>query len=151
MEKERKFFKVWMADMNDDIQNTAEAFSERFFLQQAFEAYDSLKFGETKNLLHYTINLHMVSLIKEDLGWYLSNGVISREGAESVHKEFDQAVKDFVPYMNDCLEGLNLFKVPQMHGQIAQQDYWKFAGGASSRDQMNLYDFTKPAKSEART
>jgi hypothetical protein len=33
IDEEKKFFDVWMSDVNDDIQCTAESFAERFFLQ----------------------------------------------------------------------------------------------------------------------
>ena len=52
--------------------------------------------------------------------------------------------------MNDCLEGFNLAKVPQMHATIAKQDYWKWAGGAGVPGTEKLYDFTKPAVPENR-
>jgi hypothetical protein len=32
MVKEKKFFDVWMAEVNDEIQSLALAFGERFFL-----------------------------------------------------------------------------------------------------------------------
>ena len=144
-DKEMTFFDVWQAHVNDDIQDLATSFGERFFLQNAFVAYDNCKDAGVKELLHQILNLHMISLIKNDIGWYLSNEIISKESAMSIVNSFDKAVKDFVPHMNDAMEAFNLNVLPNMHAQISQQDYWRFAGGVAQEGEEKLYDFTKPA------
>jgi len=40
MEQGKKFYDVWMFESNDDIQDLATAFGERFFLQSAWKAYE---------------------------------------------------------------------------------------------------------------
>ena len=71
-----------------------------------------------KELLHQIINLHMTSHVKNDIGWYLTNEIISKESAQSIVNSFDKVVKDFVPFMNDALEAMNLNILPKMHAQI---------------------------------
>ena len=89
----------------------------------------------------------MISLLRKDVGWYLQNEIISKESAQSIVGNFDQAVKNLVPHVNDCLEAFNLVMVPGMHSTIAKQDYWKKAGGMDLKpEEIKLYDFTKPAE-----
>lgn len=84
-EKEKKFFEVWMAGVNENIQNLAESFAERFFLQNAWVAYEKASQGSNlKLLLRKIIRLHMIDYLKRNLGWYLSNEIISKEGAITI-------------------------------------------------------------------
>lgn len=41
LEKGKKFFNVWMYEINDQIQSLASAYAERFFLQSAVKAYQN--------------------------------------------------------------------------------------------------------------
>ena len=66
-----------MYQLNDDIQNLAEAFGERFFLQNAWIGYMNCAHTGAKNVLLKVLKLHMVSLLKENLQFYLLNGVLS--------------------------------------------------------------------------
>jgi len=51
----------------------------------------------------------MIYLIKQDLAWYLVNGVVSSEAATNLDAaEFDQAVKDYVPHINTALASLGI-------------------------------------------
>ena len=64
--------------------------------------------ARTKELLTATIRLHMLLLVKENMAWYLINGTIGEQASQSFADEFDQAVKDYVRYMNTALEGFCL-------------------------------------------
>jgi hypothetical protein len=52
LEKQEKFYDVWMFKVNDDIQNMASAFGERFFLMSAYTTMeDECTHSGTKQLL----------------------------------------------------------------------------------------------------
>lgn len=82
MEQERKFYDVWMFESNDDIQALASAFGERFFLQSAWKAYESCQHQGAKDLLGKILRLHMVDLLKEDMGFYLVHDLMSQQLAK---------------------------------------------------------------------
>ena len=60
--------------------------------------------------------------MKENIGWYLMNGIVSAKAAANLDLEHDQYVKDFVPHMNTAVEGLGVFDHLNLIGPIAR-DY----------------------------
>jgi len=104
-----------MSEVNEEIQDTAQSFGERFMLQNAFRAYETCKHANAKELLKHILRLHMIDLLRENMSFFLLNEIISRNAAKNLISSFDKEVKEFVPYMNDCLEAFNLPKTPQMH------------------------------------
>lgn len=144
IEKEKKFFNVWMSDVNDEIQSLAESFGERYFLQNAWKAYEYLGSSHntgTRTLLAQILRMHMVDYLRDNISFYIVNDLISKEAAKELVDSFDQVVKDFAPYMNDCLHALNLPLVPQMHAEMSKDKYWQWAGGVG-KDQPKLFEFT---------
>jgi hypothetical protein len=141
-EKERDFFTVWMSHVNEYIQDTAESFGERFFLQNAWEAYEKAPRQNVKNCLYQVLRLHMISYLKDNLGFFITNEIISLDGARSIEAIFPQAVKDFVPHMNDCVEGINMLSPVGTLPQIVKDEYWKHAG-LVAKDAGKPFDFTK--------
>ena len=63
--------------------------------------------------------------MKENLGWYLANGIVSQKAAQAVDGDFQTAVKDFLPHVNDVLEGFNVPAIPQLAPPIVR-DYVRF-------------------------
>jgi len=51
MDEKKKFFDVWMYEVNEDIQSLAEAFGERFILQNAWIGYETCTHPGAKNLI----------------------------------------------------------------------------------------------------
>ena len=88
------------------------------YLENCFDA-------KAKQVLTDTIRLHMLSVIRQDMSWYLVNGLVSDQAAASFDAEFDQAVKDYVPHMNTVLESLGVPENQDRLGPIAR-DYVAF-------------------------
>lgn len=79
MEQGKPFFDVWMYEVSDEIQIMAQAFGERFMLEEAIAAKDKMTNAKAKALTEKAIFLHAVCRVKKDLGWYTMNGCISHE------------------------------------------------------------------------
>ena len=75
--------------MSDQIQNTAKAYAERMFMEQALVQLDKCQHAGAKEVLRVIIRLHSISVVKRDLGWYLTMGVISQEGAQELAGAYD--------------------------------------------------------------
>lgn len=80
-EEGNSFYDVWMHHANEMIQDTALAFGERFFLQNALDQMDKLSHPGAKNLLRQAIYLTMYTLVYENMTFYLLNGLVSKEAA----------------------------------------------------------------------
>ena len=126
IDKQIKFFNVWTEMVNDDIQDLAMSFGERYVLFNAIIAMeDDCVHQGAKSILEKVIYLHMITYINENLGWYLKNGVISAVAAKDLSDRQDSAVKELVPHINDCVEALGVNRNANLHGPISR-DYVKF-------------------------
>lgn len=84
MDEGKPFFDVWMYEVSDEIQQVAEAFGERFILENAMQALHAATQPGLKKLLEANIFLHCCTEIMKHLGWYLSNECISVEAASEM-------------------------------------------------------------------
>jgi hypothetical protein len=89
MEQGQAFFDVWLYHVSDEIQSLAQAFAERYMLQGAIKNMEECTHAPTKKLLEKTIMLHMISLVRENIGWYLMNDVVSAKAAQNLDSEHD--------------------------------------------------------------
>lgn len=111
LDKQEKFYDVWMYKVNDEIQSVALAFGERFFLQNAYVAMeDQCTHSGAKEVLSKVIYLHMISYINENLGWYLRHKFLNPVAASDLQKKQDRAIKDLAPHINTILEGFGLLQ-----------------------------------------
>lgn len=144
----KKFYDVWMHEISDDIQALALAFSERFALENALQQATKVTDSKAKEVLAKAIRLHCLLYVRENLGWYLANGVVSPKAGLALEGEYQQAVKDIVPHVNDIVEGFNIPKIPQLAPPIIR-DYIKF-NEQSDPDNVEaaggFFDFTKGPK-----
>ena len=89
----------------------------------------------------------MFMRIYDDLSYYVLNGFISKEAAQTMLDKKDKAIKNFSPYTNDAVEALGNLKIPNMFAPIAR-DYVRF-NNQDNLDDLNaagdLFDFTKGA------
>lgn len=126
LKDETPFFDVWMYHINDDIQSCALAFGERYFLQNAIDAMeDNCSHKGAKSIMFKAIFLHMITLLNENMSWYLKRGYVSKQAAKALSDGQASAVKIFAPHMNDCIEAFGLVMKPEFHAPIAR-NYVRF-------------------------
>ena len=58
------------------------------------------------------IRLYAMTYVKDNLGWYLMNGNIKASAAKSLDNDYQVAVKELLPHVNDIIEAYNLPKIP---------------------------------------
>jgi len=144
MEEGKPFFDVWQYEVSDEIQSFATAFGERHMLECAINNWQKQTHPGLKDLLEKTIFLHTLEVVRENIAWYISNGVVSLEAAAELDEAFNQAVKDFLPYMNTAAEGLGLPKLDHLYSPIAR-DYVAFNAQDDCENfdsAGKLFDFT---------
>jgi hypothetical protein len=145
----KKFYDVWMYEVSDQIQAMALAFSERFALEAAMSKFHDLTVGLSdvgaRTILTKVVRLHCLTYVKENLGWYLMSGVINAKAAQGVDADYQQAVRDLLPHINEILEAFNFPNIPQLAPPIVR-DYVKF-NEQSDPDNVNaadgFFDFRK--------
>ena len=145
MTEGKKFYDVWMFEVSDNIQSFAQAFGERIRVESAMRVLSNCSHQQTKEALSKAIRLHCLQLVRKNLDWYMVNGVITKKSAcLDLEDQFQRAVKDLAPFVNDFIEGFNIPKIPQIIGPIAR-DYVKF-NTQNDMDNVdaagNIFDFT---------
>jgi len=104
LQKGQKFFDVWQYHLSDEIQNTAKAYAERMLLEASLAELEKCDHATAKEVLRAVIRMNCVYVVKNNLGWYLTNGVISEEAGQELYESWNQVVKDVVPHLNTILE-----------------------------------------------
>mmetsp|Transcript_46469 Transcript_46469/g.61565 ORF Transcript_46469/g.61565 Transcript_46469/m.61565 type:complete len:428 (+) Transcript_46469:656-1939(+) len=143
MEDGQPFYDVWMYQVSDEIQSLATAFGQRYMLQGALEYLAACTDAKAKVVLEASIRLHMLALVRQHLAWYQMNGCISELAAARLDDEHDQAVKDYVPFMNTAVQALGCPENPSRIGPIAR-DYVAFNSQADPENFDSagaLFDF----------
>lgn len=124
-EEGKTYFDIWQYEVSDEIQSLAQAFGERFILQNSLLNLAKIKNPGAKKAIEQAIFLHSLNVVRLNVAYYLTNGVISAEAAEELDAVNDAAVKAFVPYMNDCVEALGVPHITHLHSVISR-DYEAF-------------------------
>jgi hypothetical protein len=124
-EEGKSYFDIWQFEVSDEIQSLAMAFGERYHLEHALDKLSECKHEGAGKALEAAIFLHCVNVIRENISWYLINGIVSTEAAAELDAVCDGAVKAFVPYMNDVVEGLGLPQITHLHAPVSR-DYVAF-------------------------
>ena len=108
--------------------------------------------SKAREVVDRVIFLHSVFTVKQSLGWFIMNGVVSNEAAQEVDQLFERAVKELLPHMNTCVEALGVPTSKHLIAPIAR-DYVSFN---AQNDNENfeaageMFDFRKTGEPRAR-
>lgn len=88
MTEGKPFFDVWMYEASDNIQNLAMAFGERICLESALNKLALASDPQLKGVLTKIIRLHAMSLVKENMPFYLTNQIVNAKAAKELEIDF---------------------------------------------------------------
>jgi hypothetical protein len=77
-------------------------------MEGAMQDYNKQTDSGAKEMLGDAIKLHGLSLVRQNLGWYTTNGVIGRVAASKVHQEHQEQVKVVLRAANDWMDAFAL-------------------------------------------
>lgn len=78
-----EIFDTWMHKESDSVQRCTQSFGEREVLDAGMRALDTVS-PELRNLLGPLLELYALSRIEVDLGWFLTEDVLSKEAGKAV-------------------------------------------------------------------
>ncbi|KAI9104450.1 acyl-CoA dehydrogenase/oxidase [Phlyctochytrium arcticum] len=106
--KGAKLFDVWMKEESDLIQSLARAFGERVCLEQILAVAEKEQDANVKKIVTRLAHLFAHMLVNDNLTFYITNGLISPEGAKQVLELKQQLVKVLAPDAMRIVEGLGV-------------------------------------------
>jgi acyl-CoA oxidase len=117
MKQGENLFDVWMAQESDQIQAAARSYGERVVLEQFFAVIESVD-SSLKKILEKLCLLYSLRVIEKDLGWFLTNKMISLEMGKEVSDLVRSLCAEIAP---DCLSLVDSFGIPEqiLHAPIS--------------------------------
>lgn len=114
-----KVFKTWMVEESNTVQALAKAFGEHFTLKAFMNVLADKDFKDP--VVEKLAQLFALQCIKDDLGFFLTEGMLSRVQAKELDAEVSKLCAELCPFISYLLEG---FGIPEhlIHAPIAR-DY----------------------------
>lgn len=103
-------------------------------LEAAMDDLAKLQRQDSKDMLAKAIRLHCLSYVRENLGWYMSNGVVSINAAKKIEGDYQNAIQQVLVNVNDWLDAFALPMHAHLHAPISR-DYVTYSG---TRDHANV-------------
>lgn len=104
--KGKSLFDVWSVNYQDLVQESAEAFGERIILQQCLRSIK--KHPQVKKVLTLTTKLFAVYRIKKDLGFFVSNRILTINQGRLLRERINNLCKRLSLVSLDIVEAWDL-------------------------------------------
>jgi hypothetical protein len=101
-------FEVLMFEVSDLVQSLAQAYGERQALDFCIQQLSDVKCPVAKRNFETLFKLYAAENIVRDLGFYISEGVLSQTAGASVTSSISGLVKDIAKSCGDILDSLNV-------------------------------------------
>jgi acyl-CoA oxidase len=91
-----KLFNTWMFEESDLVQAAAKAYGERMVLEKSIEAIDKMD-DSLQPLMKRLCKLYSLNCVEKDLGWMLSEGLLSPSKGTEVSEITRRLCKEVAP------------------------------------------------------
>ena len=110
-----KIYSEWMEECSDLVQDLAFSYGERMVLEQFNSACEKVNL-EPLNRLR---DLYAMSILKKNLTWYLTNGILAPRDAKKIQSKITSLCKKIYPDLDLFLDSFN---IPEylIHAPIAK-------------------------------
>ena len=107
--KGKGIFETWMYEESDLIQGLAQAYSERVIFETCLNILKTSE-ASLKPILSLIFSLSAIDWIEKDLGWFVSEGVISPRMARKVPELGRELCEELAPY---AIPLIDAFGIPE--------------------------------------
>jgi len=118
-------FDAWSKNHLDIVLHLHQAFAENFILEQYYETVDKCNNRDMKIVLNQLYNLYALSIIEEDLAWFLMNNLIGLTTAKEIVAEVKEICQQISA--ENAINLVKGFDFPDhlLSLPIANNDEWK--------------------------
>ena len=106
-QKGKSIFDVWMYEESDLIQGLAQAYSERAIFEACLNTLKTCE-ADLKPILAKLFSLSAMDWIEKDLGWFVSEGVISKRMARKIPEYGRELCEEIAPYAIDLIDAFGI-------------------------------------------
>jgi len=98
-----------MLQESDLIQAVGETFGEQVVFNHCCKMVKERVFGETNHqVMQDVVILYSMTIVKKNLGWYLSNKALNTNTAKKLDDTMSKMVKKIAPYVDGLIDGFKL-------------------------------------------
>lgn len=97
-----------MFEVSDLVQSLAQAYGERQALEFCIQQLSETKCAGVKKNFETLFKLYAVENVVRDLGFYISEGVVSQTAGASAMSSISSIVKEIAKSCGDILDSLNV-------------------------------------------
>lgn len=101
-------FDVWMKQQSDLVQATAQAFGERDVLDACLKALADVRDTEARAVLERLVQLYATCCVEAELGWYLSQELMSPRTGAGIPDWVRQQCADLSPHAASLVDGFGI-------------------------------------------
>lgn len=120
----KKTFQIMMRELSDPIQDLAMAYGERNTIEACLDFVSSLKNAENKRVMTVSTQIFALDIIKNDLGFFMARGTISKVAAAHFVEHQNTLIKDLAKNIDGIIGSFNV-PFEALHVPIAV-DYEKY-------------------------
>jgi len=102
----QSIFEVWMLQHQDVVQKAAEAFAARITYDACLKNMNEQ--DDLRDVFKITTHLFGISQIRKDLGWFLTNKILTISQGKQIDEVFNKLCKDLSPLALSITDSFNI-------------------------------------------
>jgi len=129
-------FEKWSQQEQDSVQAAARAYSEKLISDMCYE-----KIGRAdpsiQPILKKMYNLYLITILQENISFFLTNNLITRGAAARLRDDFDMLIKEIAPESLTLAEGFGITE-EMLSAPIARD--WELYNSYDNAGEMKKYE-----------
>ena len=129
-------FEKWSEQEQDSVQAAGRAYSEKLISDICHEKI-GLADPSIQPILQKLYNLYLITVLQENISFFLTNNLITRRGAASLRDDFDALVKEIAPESLALADGFGITE-EMLSAPIARD--WELYNSYDNAGEMKEYE-----------
>jgi len=131
-----KRFEMWSEQHQDLIQAAGRAYSEKLISDICHEKIESAD-ANLQPVLKKMYNLYLITVLQENISFFLTNNLISRRGAANLRDHYDRLIKEIAPDALALADGFGITD-EMLSAPIARD--WELFNSYDNAGEMEEYE-----------
>ena len=129
-------FDMWSTQEQDTVQAAGRAYSEKLISDICHEKIGKAD-PELQPILKKMYNLYLITILEENISFFLTNNLITRRGAAALRDDFNELVAEIAPHSLALAEGFGITE-EMLSAPIARD--WEKYNSYNNDGEMKEYE-----------